>query len=123
MSDLFNNHQHLDEYGAVFVLGGKHKGRISNYEDESAIVYFGSMLLCQYYHLIPYRLLRQANTRDLLERREAIFRRIGIGSDLKISNKERCDLLLERSYIDGELYGNYYKLRYGKSSKIKGKKI
>lgn len=122
---------HKLEYGPVFILKGYHKGRIGYYDDDDcdddgndeAIVYFGQMFLCSGGYGIPLRYLRQANTNDLMKRKEIIWRQIGMGSDPKISIEEKYDLLLEKHYIDGVLDSNIIELWFGKNEALKGARV
>ena len=110
----------------MFICRGPFKGRIGCYDDDDdrkAIVYFGSLFCNRGYYLIPTSYLRPANTRDFVNRREEIRREVYLAKDEELSPEEQCSLLLELNYIDGELYGNYFRLRYGESKVLTGKKV
>jgi len=92
-------------YGTVKVVGGKHKGRIGNYDDDddlerNAIVYFGDPLYSGYY-IIPYKYLVQVTVSDLMSRNNEILSTL-MGKP-KITISKRADLLAELSLIEAEL--------------------
>lgn len=112
------------EYGPVAILKGPHKGRIGNYDDDErkAVVYFGSMFLCEGWYEIPYSYLRQANTDDLLKRKAIIEGQLGTRSESEdaLPIAEKYDLLLEKSWIDGVLNNRIIELWFGKDESLKG---
>jgi hypothetical protein len=111
------------EYGPVLILKGPFKGRIGNYdndEDNKAIIYFGSMFLCLGWYEIPIKHLRQANTNDMVKRRTAIDRELGLWSEAAIPIEEKYDLLLEKHWIDGILNDNILEMWFGKNEALKG---
>jgi len=113
------------EYGPVLILKGPHKGRIGYYDDGDikAIVYFGSIFFAQEWHEIPYSYLREANTEDLLNRSEAIYRELGFQSGSNKTMEEKYDLLLERHYVDGMLAENYINVRFETEQALKGVRV
>ena len=114
------------QYGPVLILKGSHKGRIGYDDDDesgTAIVYPGQVFLSPGWYEIPLRYLRQANTNDMIKRREIIGRQIGLGSKEVISLEEKYYLLLERHFIDGILNGNIIELWFGKDEALKGTRV
>lgn len=92
-------------YGTVNIVGGKHKGRIGNYDDDddldrNAIVYFGHPLYSGYF-VIPYRHIVPVTISDLMNRHNEIISILM--SKPKVAVSKRADLLAELSLIEGEL--------------------
>jgi hypothetical protein len=60
-------------YGPVFIIRGRHKGRIGYYDDDAddpfrGIVTFGDYLLSRGHYLIDKRYMREVTINDLLSR-------------------------------------------------------
>lgn len=93
-------------WSTVKIISGSQKGRIGNYDDDTlddkrAIVYFGSPMYLDEYHLLPHRSLAPITTSDLMTRHEEIVRTLK-GAE-RATNVERADLLAELALIDNEL--------------------
>jgi hypothetical protein len=98
------------DYGPVFVLHGRHKGRILYYDDDdtskTTVCYAGHPLSFCGYYLVPLRFLREPTVDDLLKRREEIWRKL---SDLAIDGVWDIDpsdlhvLWAEKSLVDETL--------------------
>ena len=90
----------------VKIVGGHLKGRIGNYDDDdddekNAIVYLGPPIITPNRYLIPYRHLNSVSLSDLMNRNQEIF--TVLMRKLEMDERERAELLGERSLIEGEL--------------------
>ena len=64
------------EESVIKVTKGLHAGRIGYYDDdndESAIIYFGNILLTSKFFIIPYSYIQPVTTDDLLKRSDELF--------------------------------------------------
>lgn len=118
MSDL--------EYGPMYVVGGRHKGRVVYYDDDetskTAICYLGHPLDFVRAYDIPARFLREPTIDDLMKRREDIWRqltRYSIDGDWDIEPNELHELWSEKSMIDSQLYE---RRMFGEFGEIQGHK-
>lgn len=110
------------EYGPVFVLRGKHKGRIGDFDDETsrrgkmhAIVKFAHPVVTPYYHFIPVEYLASPNTRQLMERYEFLFSALSPFRGAAVEGEERIRVLEEFSYVGGLLNDRMFQAQFSKS--------
>jgi hypothetical protein len=115
------------DYGPVFVLKGRHKGRILYYDDDDtpkiAICYVGHPLsFCGTYD-VPIRFLREPTIDDLLTRREELWRQltdIAMNKSWNVNPYELYELWAERSLVDETLAE---RRMFGEFGQLDGKSV
>jgi hypothetical protein len=95
------------EYGAVYIIGGRYKGRVLYYDDDefrrTAICYIGHPINFPVTVDIPLRFLREPTIDELLRRREELWRTLtnfAIDNLWDIEPEEVHHLWAEKSLID-----------------------
>ena len=115
------------EYGPVYIIAGRHKGRVLYYDDDytskTAICYVGHPLsFCGNFD-IPMRFLREPTIDDLLKRREELWRTL---TDIAIDQRWDTDpaaihaLWSEKSLVDDTLSE---RRMFGVLGKLEGKSV
>jgi hypothetical protein len=115
------------EYGPVYVLGGRLKGRVLYYDDDetskTAICYIGHPLsFCGTYD-VPIRFLREPTIDELMKRREELWRTLtdqAIHHRWDIDARDLHALWAEKSLVDETLFE---RRMFGVFGKLDGKSI
>jgi TIR domain len=110
------------DYGPVFVLGGRHKGRVLYYDDNEtermAICYGGHPVNFVDTYGVPMRFLRVPTIDELLMRREELWRELTkypIKQNWDVSPSDIYELWAEKSLVeetlsDRRMFGEFGKL-------------
>ena len=106
-------------YGPVFVLRGKHKGRIGEFDNDTmehgrvcAVVQFAPFGVAEYYSLIPVAYLRAPNTNDLMNRYNELWRQLTPYLREPLQDEERIQALEEMSYVAALLNDRMFEAQF-----------
>jgi TIR domain len=109
-------------YGPVYVLRGKHKGRIGDLDNDDSsssgklrgIVVFAPFGVSHHESMIPIEYLQAPNTQQLLARYEQLWRRLTpyILKNSKIADADRVMWLEELAYVESVLNDRMFSARF-----------
>lgn len=107
------------EYGPVFVLRGKEKGRVGEFDNDTfergrlyAVVQFAPFGMAQHHSLIPVTYLRAPNTQDLLSRYDELWRQLTPYLGNPLQDDERISALEEMSYVSALLNNRMFEAQF-----------
>ena len=103
------------EYGPVIVVRGSFKGRIGELDDTEkrrGCVYFAGFGISSKYALLPMSYLRSPNTRDLLQRYEALWRSLTAYLENSLQGDARIDALQEMAYVSNILSNRMFDAQF-----------
>lgn len=106
-------------YGCVYVIRGKHKGRIGELDDDAThrgklhgVVKFAPCGISADYALIPIEYLQAPNTQQLMSRYEQLFNQLTPYRSGEVQGEERISALEELAYVSGILSDRMFAARF-----------
>lgn len=109
-------------YGPVRVSRGKHKGRISEFDNDTyhrgrftAVVKFGHPLVTAFYRLIPIEYLEPVNTQHLLNRIQEMFEILSPYKRDEQDPEKRVEALEEFAYVSDLLNDRMFSAQFERS--------
>ncbi len=109
-------------YGPVYVVRGKHKGRIGNLDDDTihrkavhGIVKFAHPLISPGYSLIPMEYLQPPDTQQLIKRHNDLMTLLSPYTGIEVEGQERITTLEEFSYVTDLLSERMFAAQFERS--------